>query len=235
MKADMTTIKFEYFDELPSTNQYVKTRLQERKNLCVIATKQTAGKGTKGRSFSSNIGGVYLTKLTFYDNFPVKSAFKLMQRTAVAVCETLVFFGLKPKIKWANDVFVGDKKICGILIENLLQNQFVHASIVGVGLNVCNTLEDELSLIATTMQRETGKNFDVEQVTQKLIENLYTAGLEEKYYDYLGWIGEEVTLSTQDKEYLATLVGVDETGGLIVNIDGQAKRFVSGEVKLHIA
>ena len=59
---------------------------------------------------------------------------------------------LKPKIKWANDVFVANKKICGILIENIFSGNKISSSLIGVGLNVNNDLPEELNEIATTMR-----------------------------------------------------------------------------------
>ena len=113
-------VVWQRFDEIDSTNEYAKTKRQEGKDLIVTAKRQIGGRGTKGRSFSSEEGGVYLTKLSFYDNFPAKEAFKIMAQAAVAVCETLQYYGLQPKIKWVNDVYVNDKKICGIFCKQLL-------------------------------------------------------------------------------------------------------------------
>ena len=71
-------IKIEHFEELASTQEYVKSKWSEGQNLIVTADRQTSGRGTKGRSFSSNEGGVYVSKLTFYDTFSTKDAFKIM-------------------------------------------------------------------------------------------------------------------------------------------------------------
>ena len=141
-----------HFDTLPSTQDYAKERRVDGENLAVTATYQTGGKGTKGRTFSSQEGGVYLSKLTFYEDLHVKSAFKIMIGAAVAVCETLRFYGLKPLIKWPNDICVKDKKICGILIENVFAGDKVRSSVVGIGLNVFNSLPEELADIATSMK-----------------------------------------------------------------------------------
>ena len=145
-------MKIVRFEEISSTNDYVKEQKSLGENLIVIAKRQTGGKGTKGRSFSSNEGGVYLTKLVFYDNFPADKVFLVMARTAVAVCKTLESFSLKPVIKWANDVFVNGRKICGILIENSFSGKNISSSIIGVGLNVNNPLPEELSSIAISMR-----------------------------------------------------------------------------------
>ena len=166
-------IKRAEFEEIASTNEYAKSQRCQGENLIVTAKRQFGGKGTKGRSFSSNEGGVYLSKLTFYEDFKACEAFKIMTNAAVAVCKTLQYFGLNPKIKWVNDVYVNDKKICGILIENVFSGDKISSSVVGVGLNVYNELPQELVAIATTMEKESGKRFLVEEVKEKLIYATY--------------------------------------------------------------
>ncbi len=88
-------------------------KIKVKKYGCISSTQEYAekmkpyGKGTKGRSFSSEKGGVYLSVLRFYENLPAKDAFLIMAGTCAAVCKTLESGGLQPKIKWPNDVFVG--------------------------------------------------------------------------------------------------------------------------------
>ena len=125
----------EYFSCLPSTNDYAKSKREEGRDLIVTASCQSGGRGTKGRAFSSNEGGVYLSKLTFYENMAAKNAFKIMANAAVAVCETLRFYGLQPVIKWVNDIYCGGKKVCGILCESFVARgrRFIA---VGIGINL---------------------------------------------------------------------------------------------------
>ena len=180
----------------------------------------------------SKEGGVYLTSLRFYDNFPAKDAFKIMAGTAVAVCETLRFYGLNPVIKWANDVFVNGKKICGILIENTLSGGNISSSVVGVGLNVNTSFEGELESIATSMCLESGKNFSVEEVAERLIEELSKERSMEEYRAYLGFMGQPVTLIVGDKRVPATLLSVDDEGKLHTEIAGEIHVFSSAEVSI---
>lgn len=223
---------YQHFTALPSTNVYLKEKRHEEKNYLVTADMQTEGRGTKGRNFSSNTGGVYLSRLTFYEEFLAKDAFQIMTNTATAVCETLREFGLQPVVKWPNDVFVGDKKICGILIENSFSGNQIVSSIVGIGLNVCNVLPEELQNIATTMRLETGKTFDVERVRNALIDNLEKSYDMEKYLSYIGYLGREVMLSFGDERIPATLLSVDDEGGLWVKIQENERRFTSAEVRI---
>ncbi len=226
--------KIERFASMASTNDYAKEKRGERQNLLIIAGEQTGGRGTKGRSFSSSLGGLYFTALTFYENFSFQEAFKIMQNAAAAVCETLVAFGLSPKIKWPNDIFVNGKKICGILIENTLSNGKISSSVVGVGLNINNALPEELDEIATTMKRETGKEITVSEVEKTLFEKLFDSGTAERYPSYLGWIGEEVILLVGEEKRKAKMLGVDEAGALLAETEKGVEKFASAEVSLRI-
>lgn len=228
------SIQKEYFETLVSTNEYAKTRRKDKQNLWILAKSQTGGKGTKGRSFSSLIGGLYATVLLFYEGFPAKDAFKIMQRAAAAVCETLAYFGVLPKIKWPNDIYVNGKKICGILIENTFSGAFVSSSIIGIGLNVQNALEEELLPIATTLEKETGKTLSVADVEEKLFSLFFKENVEEKYCSYLGWLGEKATLIMGEETREVTLLSVDEQGGLLVETEGGELRVSAGEVSLKI-
>ncbi len=218
------------FDSLSSTNDYAKTLTE---NSFVIAKKQTGGRGTKGRSFSSNEGGVYLTKVSF-DKKPTDKAFLIMASAAVAVCKVLESYGVQPKIKWANDVYVHDKKICGILIENRLSGRFLSSSIVGVGLNVSNSLEEELSPIATTLCSVLGKKISVNEVADKLMEFLLEEYPIEEYVKRVGYLDREILLIEGEKQTKVYALKVDLDGSLLVK-DGETVRAVrAAEVSVRV-
>ncbi len=227
-------VRYVRFDKIPSTNDYAKEKRGEKQDLIVVAKTQTGGRGTKGRSFSSSEGGVYLTKLTFYDDFSAKDGFLIMTNAAVAVCRTLQAFGILPCIKWPNDIYVNGKKICGILIENTFSGNRIANSVEGIGLNVNNRLEKELQDIATTMQEVAKRTFSVDEVEQKLVEELFKKTSIEEYRSYLGFLGERVHLLLNDERIPATFLCVDEEGGLWVEIQGEKKRFTSAEVSVRL-
>ena len=86
-------MRIEYLDEVDSTNTYIRRYLEEGEDVIVCARRQTGGRGTKGRSFCSEEGGVYLSALTFYPDLPVSRAFRIMTHSAVAVCCTFMAGG----------------------------------------------------------------------------------------------------------------------------------------------
>ncbi|MBR2341755.1 MAG: biotin--[Clostridia bacterium] len=226
------TMRIVRFEEISSTNDYVKEQKKYGENLIVIAKRQTGGRGTKGRSFSSNEGGVYLTKLVFYKNFPAEKVFLVMARTAVAVCKTLESFGLKPVIKWANDVFINGRKICGILIENSFSGKEISSSIIGVGLNVNNSLPEELSNIAISMREAIGEKVDFDLVEKRLVENLNYPYDMSEYRSRVGYLNKEVTLIEGSSSLRVIPLSVGDDGALTVSINGELRKVFAGEVSL---
>ena len=220
----------EKFEEIASTNEYCKQVRGDGKNRIVIAKKQTGGKGTKGRSFSSNQGGVFLSKMDFYTDFPAKDAFLIMARSAVAVCKTLAFFGIEAKIKWANDIFVQGKKICGILIENVFSGQKIASSIVGVGLNVYNEFPKELENIAVSMREAADKDFSVAEVEKVLVSELCKPYTMQDYRSFLGFLGEEKIMLVGEGRKKVRLFCVDDDGALWVQEQGEKKKYYAAEV-----
>lgn len=218
-------------DEIDSTNEFCK-RFPKEADLLVWAKRQTKGKGTKGRSFVSDEGGVYVSLMRRFKNFDFANTFSIMVSACVAVCKTLEEFNIKPTVKWANDVLVGGKKICGTLIENRLGANGVCLSIVGIGLNVNNILPEELKDIATTMKECRGRKLNLKSVRNQLIKNLQNEYSVEEYKTYINWFGQEVYLDTNGERVTATALDVDQSGILVCEVDGQIKKISSGEMSL---
>ncbi len=230
-KSERNGVEILRFSEIASTNEYAKGQRSFQKDLIVLADRQFGGKGTKGRSFSSEKGGVYLSKLSF-PKLPAEQAFEIMAGAATAVCKTLTAYGLKPCIKWPNDIHVGGKKICGILIENTLSGKDVFASVVGIGLNVCNTLPSELSDIATVMSAELIEVPSVDEVANRLIDELCQPVCMDEYLSFLGYMGREAELILGDERIPATLLSVDSEGKLHVRTADGERAFAAAEVSV---
>lgn len=220
-------------EEVDSTNEYCK-RLPDKQNVIVTAKRQTAGKGTKGRSFSSEDGGLYISVMRTYENFPAERAFEILINSCVAVCKTLEYFGIYPQIRWANDVLVNGKKICGTLIENTFSGGKIVRSIVGMGINVNNNLPEDLKVIATTMRALKNKLFNVSEVFAVLAENLQKQFSINDYKNYTDWLGGKVLVKTAESEFTATAIDVEDDGRLLVEADGKRQKISSAEVSLRL-
>ena len=128
--------KIIHIEETDSTNRW----LRENSQGCevVVAEYQTAGKGCGTNSWESERGkNLTFSVMLHPEEIPASRQFRISEAVSVALCATLeAYIYNKVEIKWPNDIYVGDRKICGILIENRLQGSTIKDSIIGIGLNV---------------------------------------------------------------------------------------------------
>ena len=216
------------FDEISSTNEYCETH-DFAEDTVVIAKRQTGGKGTKGRSFSSREGGVYLS-LVRLNPCKTDNAFSIMIASCMAVVKTLESYGVSPKIKWANDVYLSGKKICGVLIKNSFEGENVKKSITGIGVNVNNDLPEELKDIAVNLKFLVGE-VDTVEFAKKLIENLYGKYTIAEYKSYNMVLGREITVLSGEKSYKAVAKDISDDGNLILEND---EKLSYGEISVRL-
>ncbi|MBQ9117854.1 MAG: biotin--[Clostridia bacterium] len=224
-------IPVRHFFTLSSTLDTAKKWKNKGKEVIIVAKKQTRGRGREGRSFSSQAGGLYLGWLHFPQDMKAKDGFWLVARGAVAVCKTLEDYGLSPTIKWPNDVLLGGKKICGILTENTLSGDRIQSTVVGIGLNVNNRLEDSLLPIATSLKEALNKKVSLREVERRLFSYLATSFNRVDYYSRLGSLGE-VEILENGTCYSAIAEGIDEQGLLIVSVSGERQKKSAAEISL---
>ena len=138
-----------WLERVDSTNDEARRHISEIDNLSVVsALRQTAGRGQRGNRWQSADG----ENLTFsivlkfgadqLESMAASGQFVISEVAALSVVDFLARHDIEAKIKWPNDIYVGDKKICGILIENALKGNCLSHSIVGIGLNVNQTVFD---------------------------------------------------------------------------------------------
>ncbi len=134
------TIK--WYNRIDSTNLQAHRELPDAEEGTVWAADfQTAGRGQRGNTWESTEGvNLLFTVLLRPDFLPVADQFSISRITALAIVKYLEGKGLHPKIKWPNDIYINDKKICGILIEHTLCGANLSASILGIGININQTL-----------------------------------------------------------------------------------------------
>ncbi len=218
------------FDVLPSTQDFLREKRGEGQDMLAVAVKQSCGKGTNDRSYECAKGGLWLSYLHFHKDAPAKDAFLMMARAAVAVCKTLEEYGLTPKIKWANDVLIDGKKVCGILTENLLSGDKIASTLWGIGINVNNPLSASLSCFATTLSACLKGYVAVAPLERRLLFHLMNEFTFEEYKNRLAFLGEEVTFARGGKQFFATFLGVTDCGEVLLDIEGRLHRFAYGEI-----
>ncbi|MDQ6785749.1 MAG: biotin--[acetyl-CoA-carboxylase] ligase [Acidobacteriota bacterium] len=164
------------FDSLESTNTEAANQAKRGANegLCVVAEQQTAGRGRHGRNWiSEKDAGLYFS-IVLRPKLEMRFLPLITLMSAVAVYETLNELGLKPDIKWANDVHIDGKKISGILAETCETNLGL-AVVVGIGINLkSSNFPPELKEIATSVEQETNQTPDTEKLLQTLTRQLST-------------------------------------------------------------
>ncbi len=232
-----------YFSTLDSTNTYAM-RLppdEAREGLVIIADHQTAGRGRVGRSWA----GFARQQLTFSLVLtPPFAANWLMMASALAVHEAIgEVTGVAPAIKWPNDVLIGGKKVCGILIETSGE-----IAVIGVGLNVNGSLADEpeLAARATTLQDVVGHPLSRERLAAAILLSLArsydamraqgTAGREAvraAWRDRLITLGAEVRIDQGPAQVTGLAEDVADDGALIVRReDGKRILVTWGDVEI---
>lgn len=219
-------MKTTIFDTLPSTNDYCETR-EFGEDTAIIAREQTGGKGTKGRSFSSPRGGVYLSLVRYYP-CKAENSFSLMIASCMAVVKTLELFGVSAGVKWPNDVFLNGKKICGILIKNSFEGENVKKSITGIGVNVNNDIPKNLADIAINLKSVVGE-VDIDEFYKRLIENLYADYSVDEYRSRNIVLGKEITVIKNGESRKAVAEDIAADGSLVLK---GGERLFYGEVTI---
>lgn len=171
-----------WFDTVDSTN----TRLMNDKDTLpdrsvYAALFQTAGRGQKGNRWESRSGeNLTFSILLKPAELSASEQFILSQVVALGLVDYLAAEGVPALIKWPNDIYAGDRKICGTLIENTLAEGRIAASVAGIGLNM-NQREFDPSLPnPTSLSLQTGKCYDVKVELPKLLACIF------RYCDQLG-------------------------------------------------
>lgn len=154
-----------WFESLGSTNNEAKKHIADYDNLSVIATiEQSAGRGQGTHTWYTTPGKNLTFTIVFNpENLPASEALYLTRITTLSLLSYLAARGVRARIKWPNDIWVEDKKICGILIENILEGNLVHNSIIGIGLNINESGWPEDLPNPVSLGELTGKSYDIRE------------------------------------------------------------------------
>ena len=237
-----------YFDSIDSTNTKAQELAEKGypSGTLVVADKQIAGKGRRGRNWESPSGcGIFMTLMLKPDINP-NNASMLTLVSALAVAKALAdITGKDAKIKWPNDIIVNGKKLVGILTEMSTQIDYINHVTIGVGINVNLTeFPEEIRETATSLRLECGhvvKRAPLIAAVMKRFEQNYTvflehgdlSGLKERYSKLLVNKDREVRILGAKEQYNAYALGINQTGELIVRKeDGTEEAVYAGEVSV---
>lgn len=245
MNSKNETLQIIRLAETDSTNNYLreqcaKVRLPE--GSLVIADFQTAGKGQVGNSWESEAGKNLMFSFLLYPDFlPANRQFLISQIASLSVKETLEEYTDAITVKWPNDIYWKDRKICGMLIENDLSGQLLYCSVIGIGLNINQKIFRSDAPNPVSLAQITGKTYDREEILARFLHiffHYYSLLLQEKeeeirasymaalyhgdgYYSYTDETGP----------FEACIHAIEPTGHLILRLrSGERRRYAFKEV-----
>ena len=215
-------------NQLNSTNSYALQLLKDTNpsgGTVVMALNQTEGRGQQANSWESKDGKNLTISLILRPDFILaQDQFQISMLISLGVCDYLKTYIKEVSIKWPNDIYVGSKKIAGILIEQSIMGDHVSHSVCGIGLNINQDKFVSNAPNPISLNNITNKIYDLEEELTKLlasIENRYlqvkngkSQQIEKDYLKSLYWMNEEHTFQDEDDEFTGKIIGISEFGQL---------------------
>jgi len=201
----------------------------------LVAGRQRAGRGQRGNSFFSAVtGGLWMSLVVRVDD--IGSHFEVNRVLALAACDAVhAQSGLSCSVKWPNDIYVGERKLGGILLESTSARPGVIVAGLGLNVNIAPHLFPEsLRALATSVLRETGREHDIEQVLEHLLTGFVNYRsraipvVHARYRAHLAGLGRKVRIGEQ----LGRFVDVAEDGRACLEVgEGQTRYCSSGPMR----
>mgnify|MGYP001128904962 CR=1 FL=1 len=232
-----------YYPSLTSTMKVAKREAQRgaAEGTVIIADEQTAGRGRKKRLWLSPKGNIALSIILYPSAVYLPTLIMLASLAVVYSIESVT--GLKPQLKWPNDVLINGKKVCGILVESEVRGSRVGYAVIGIGVNVNLRLSDfpELLPVATSLSDEMGREISLVEVIRHLLvelERLYLTlpsggSIYQQWRERLVTLGRRVEVRWGKTIYAGIAESVARDGGLLLrSSDGSLTKIVAGDVTL---
>jgi BirA family transcriptional regulator, biotin operon repressor / biotin---[acetyl-CoA-carboxylase] ligase len=234
-------------DEVDSTNNFLQQLILNNKNeiegLVVVAKNQYSGKGLGSNSWQSEKNKNLTFSILLKLNILIKNQFIISKVISLGVLDFLNDLGINDvKIKWPNDIYVADKKIGGILIENSVRNNKIYNSIVGVGLNVNQINFDSITNSPTSIFNETGKEYlPLNELLNQLlffIEKRYLLikadnfdTINKDYLNNLYWYNEIRSFQIKGEKIVGFIIGIRPNGKIQLKINDKIEEFDLKEIR----
>lgn len=236
------------YDKTDSTNTRLKeaAKNNEPSGMVAIADEQEAGKGRLGRSWSTPKGDTLAFSILLRPDLLPEKASMLTLVTAIAAKRALKrIAGTAVQIKWPNDLVYKGKKLCGILTEMSVRNNYIDYVIVGIGINVKTVdFPEEIKETATSIKLITKQNVQRTELLAALLEEFEILYEEFTHMQNLSWIKQEYEASLANKnkrvrvldplgEWMGQCIGIKDDGALLIRTDDNViKEVISGEVSV---
>ena len=229
-------------DEVSSTNTYAKTLSLTDEWQLVTTEFQTAGRGAGSNSWESEMGRNLLFSLVMCPaSLKAQHAFALSEALALAINDALAGYAGEIRIKWPNDIYCGQRKMAGILIENDLTGDFVSRSILGVGINVNQTRFVSDAPNPVSLCQIVGAEVNREELLENILRYFsqyyhmavtdLRDALHRIYVSHLFRLDEEASYSDANGNFRATITGVEPDGRLVLtDTTGRQRRYAFKEI-----
>jgi len=228
-------------ESIDSTNNYTANLIKSGDldhGTVIMAVEQTGGRGQMGAEWLVK-PGENLTISVFLDgvNLSVANQFSLTRLTSLSIIDFLAKINIPAVIKWPNDVFVGGKKIAGILIENNLSGSTIKKSVIGIGLNVNQVEFGELN--ATSVFLETNLHRSIDEIlfsfircfNERLTQGLMSQTLENEYLENLFLLNIKCQFEDKDGVFEGVILGLDPIGQLKIQKSDKVMSYSLKEIR----
>lgn len=238
--------KIIYFDEIDSTNTYAKQLAisDAEHGTVVVADCQTKGRGRFSRAFySPSKNGIYMSIILKPKDLDLDNLTSITLLSANIICRVIEKYTTKkPMIKWVNDIYIENRKVCGILSEGSFDFESRTAGwiVVGMGLNVLKPKEgfpDEIKNIAGYISDdELSRNKLIADIMNEFVNNeINEKDILIEYKSRLFILGKKVTVNSRKESYSAVVKDINEMGHLIVEKEnGEVVELLSEEISIKI-
>lgn len=236
-----------YFDSIDSTNTKAKELAEEGhpSGTLVVADRQTAGKGRRGRSWESPSGiGIFMTLMLKPEINPNHASMLTLVAAMATTRAIRRVTGVPAMIKWPNDIVMNGKKVCGILTEMSAQFDYINHIVIGIGINVHNEdFPEEIAQTASSIYLESGQRIhraslieafleEFEDVYAEYLKTEDMEGLQKEYDAMLVNRGRQVRVLDPKEPFEGKAMGITKKGELIVDTWESRKLVSSGEVSV---
>lgn len=236
-----------YFDSIDSTNTKAKELAEEGhpSGTLVVADRQTAGKGRRGRSWESPTGiGIFMTLMLKPEINPNHASMLTLVAAMATTRAIRRVTGVPAMIKWPNDIVMNGKKVCGILTEMSAQFDYINHIVIGIGINVHNEdFPEEIAKTASSLYLESGQHIhraslieafleEFEDVYAEYLKTEDMEGLQKEYDAMLVNRGRQVRVLDPKEPFEGKAMGITKKGELIVDTWESRKLVSSGEVSV---
>ena len=217
------------FNTLPSTNTYAVENFDNFENQDIImAETQTAGKGRKGRKWSSETGGLYFTLILKPSEIKTEQISPLTQIMAIAVCKAVKNLGAKVYLKWPNDVLFDGKKFCGILSEAVTKDNIFKGLVIGVGVNIEQKviISDKPFTTLADMGIKVSKSVLIEDIISNFTE-MQKQNFTEDFKKLCPTINKEIVVDGKK----GIFEDIDSAGRMILKTENGREVIMAGDVQ----